>query len=156
MKKENGISLITLSVTLLVLLIITSTVLHFAFSNGGIFDSTHKNIEETAIGTEKEQLYTMVEQVLNDNVIDGYGSVITLRALYNSAKEVVGYNEDGSLKVIVSKNDSGDIEFTFRESKRKYIITTKGEIDENYVYIEDIGAEEDLFNGVKDASDVVE
>lgn len=156
MRKEKGISLISLSITVIVLLIITSAVIHFAFADGGIFESTHKNIEETAIGTEKEQLHTMVEQVLNDNVIDGYGSVITVKALYNSAKEVVGYDEAGSLRIIVAKNAAGDIEITFRESKRKYTITPKGVINEEYVSVQDIDTEPDLFNGVKNANEIVE
>lgn len=156
MRKEKGISLISLSITVIVLLIITSTVIHFAFADGGIFESTHKNIEETAIGTEKEQLHTMVEQVLNDNVIDGYGSVVTVKALYNSAKEVVGYNDDGSLKVIVAKNSTGNIELTFKESKRKYTITPKGVINEEYISVEDLDSEPDLFNGVKNANEIVE
>lgn len=153
MRKNSGITLITLVITTIVMLILAGISINMTIGNGGIFNTTQKAIDTTTNETELEELNVIIEQCLNDSMIQGYGAYITDRALYVSIKEVIGYSNDGTLKdVKVSKTNEGDYLITFIETKRQYSISKSGEISEEYTYVDNIESITDIFKGITDES----
>lgn len=156
MKKENGIALITLIITIVVMLILASIALYATLSDGGIFDVTHDSIDETTNKTEIEELHVIVEQCLNDSMIKGYGSYITDKALYTAIREVVGYSDETGLlrNVKTTKTSEGDYLITFLDTKRQYSISKEGEISEDFTVIDKTDSVIDIFEGIKNADEI--
>lgn len=151
MKSEKGVTLIVLTITVLVMLILASVVINVAISDGGIFDTTQESVDKTSVGTELEELHVIVEQALNDGVVQGYGSYLTEKSLYISIKETVGYDSEGYItKIFVSENGSDGYLFTFTDSKRQYSVTKSGEVNEEYITVDNIESVENIFAGIKD------
>ena len=155
-KNNRGITLVALIVTIIVLTILAGITIRMAVGENGIVDTVKDGTKKTEISTEIEQLNTIVTQSLNDAVIDGYGSVITMRNLYNAIKDVNGYNNDGTLKVSIQKNEDGSINFVFKDSLRMYTISKEGSIDENYKTVQSLDEINDNFKDITDAEMIQE
>ena len=147
-KSDRGITLVALIVTIIVLTILAGITIKMAVGGNGIVDTVKDGTKKTEVSTEIEQLNTIVVQALNDAVIDGYGSVITMRNIYNATKDVNGYNNDGTLKVCVQKNEDGSIQFVFKDSLRMYTISKEGSVDENYTTLQSLDEINDNFKDI--------
>lgn len=147
-KSNRGITLVALIVTIIVLTILAGITIRMAVGGNGIVDTVKDGTKKAEISTEIEQLNTIVTQSLNDAVIDGYGSVITMRNLYNATKDVNGYNNDGTLKVSIQKNEDGSINFVFKDSLRMYTISKEGSVDENYKTVQSLDEINDNFKDI--------
>ena len=140
-KNNKGITLVALIVTVVVLAILAGITMKMAIGNKGIINTTKE------VSTELEQLNTIVTQSLNEAVIDGYGSILTMKNLYNATKDVNGFNDDGTLKVGVQKENDG-IKFIFKNSMRMYYISKDGKIDENYTNLKSLDEIKDEFKDI--------
>jgi len=118
-----------------------------AIGNKGIINTTKEGTKTAEVSTELEQLNTIVTQSLNEAVIDGYGSILTMKNLYNATKDVNGFNDDGTLKVGVQKENDG-IKFIFKNSMRMYYISKDGKIDENYTNLKSLDEIKDEFKDI--------
>lgn len=147
-KSNRGITLVALIVTIIVLTILAGITIRMAVGGNGIVDTVKDGTKKAEVSTEIEQLNTIVTQSLNDAVIDGYGSVITMRNLYNATKDVNGYNNDGTLKVSIQKNEDGSINFVFKDSLRMYTISKEGSVDENYKTVQSLDEINDNFKDI--------
>ena len=56
MRKNSGITLITLVITIIVMLILAGISINMTIGNGGIFNTTQKAIDTTTNETELEEL----------------------------------------------------------------------------------------------------
>ena len=116
-KKDKGITLIALVISLIVLLILASVTIAALSGNNGILTKAKEAKEKTEIGEEKEvvELATISAQM---------GEKYQSLNQVNLQKEIDKQYGEG--KTIV--RDNGDSTFTvsFIESKREYDITSKG------------------------------
>ena len=80
-KNNKGITLVALIVTVVVLAILAGITMKMAIGNKGIINTTKEGTKTAEVSTELEQLNTIVTQSLNEAVIDGYGSILTMKNL---------------------------------------------------------------------------
>lgn len=146
-KNDKGITLVALIITIVVLAILAGMTMKMAIGNKGIMNTTKEGTKTAEVSAEIEQLNTIVTQSLNEGVIDGYGAIITMKNLYNATKDVNGFNDDGTLKVCVQKENDG-IKFIFKNSMRMYYISKDGKVDENYTDIKSLDEIKDEFKDI--------
>ena len=128
MKKENGITLIALIVTIIVLLILAGITVATLSGDNGVIKSTLNAKEQTEIGDEKEILNIATVTAMGKNK---YGE-LTQKNLQNALDNYIG---NGVAKV----TDLGDETFlVIFPSGRAYEVDSDG----NGTYI---GREEELY-----------
>ena len=116
-KKDKGITLIALVISLIVLLILASVTIAALSGNNGILTKAKEAKEKTEIGEEKEvvELATISAQMGEE-----YQSLNQV----NLQKEIDKQYGEG--KTIVRDNGDNTFTVSFIESKREYDITSKG------------------------------
>ena len=103
MKKENGITLIALIITIIIMLILVGVTINFAL-NGGIINKAKESTIQTEIAMIKEQLMIKKAEIIADNMGDvpenGYGlsSISDLDGL--SENTITKYNS----KLVISSD----------------------------------------------------
>ena len=116
-KKDKGITLIALVISLIVLLILASVTIAALSGNNGILTKAKETKEKTEIGEEKEvvELATISAQM---------GEKYQSLNQVNLQKEIDKQYGEG--KTIVRDNGDNTFTVSFIESKREYDITSKG------------------------------
>ena len=116
-KKDKGITLIALVISLIVLLILASVTIAALSGNNGILTKAKEAKEKTEIGEEKEvvELATISAQM---------GEKYQSLNQVNLQKEIDKQYGEG--KTIVRDNGDNTFTVSFIESKREYDITSKG------------------------------
>ena len=116
-KKDKGITLIALVISLIVLLILASVTIAALSGNNGILTKAKDAKEKTEIGQEKEvvELATISAQM---------GEKYQSLNQVNLQKEIDKQYGEG--KTIVRDNGDNTFTVSFIESKREYDITSKG------------------------------
>ena len=117
MKREKGITLIALVVTIIVLIILASISIGTLTGKNGIIGQSKDAKEQTEIAEEKEVVSLAATKAAG---VDRYGNV-TKDNLEKELDELAGEG-----KTTVTGN--GPFTVTFIESERKYAVETDGEI----------------------------
>ena len=120
MKKENGITLIALVITIVVLLILAGISVSVLSGDNGIINQAKKGKEETEISEEKEILTNSLAQAAEKDV---YGD-ITKENLQDVLNKEVGIDK-------TEVSDLGkELEVLFKNSNRYYTIDKDGKISD--------------------------
>ncbi len=126
MKREKGITLIALVVTIIVLIILASISIGTLTGKNGIIGQSKDAKEQTEIAEEKEVVSLAATKAAG---VDRYGNV-TKDNLEKELDELAGEG-----KTTVTGN--GPFTVTFVESERKYVVEADGQIfDENEIVAE--------------------
>lgn len=111
-KKEQGITLIALVITIVILLILAGITINFIFSEGGIFNTAQKAKEENRIGEIMDQFY-MAEAYVS---MDKLGKP--------TMEDFIKYIQDEEIIVEAEKqNEEGDIYLVITEDGYAFEVT---------------------------------
>ena len=127
-KKNTGITLIALVITIIVLLILAGVSIAMLTGENGIFTQARRASEETEIASEEERVNLAASgALLNDN-----GGKITQGNLEN---ELEKYFDRSDFSVTAGTNDSGEEGFIVTitenvEEGRKYFVNQNGSVEE--------------------------
>ena len=123
-KKENGITIIALTITIIVMLILAGTVIKMTVGENGILQNTNNSKMDYEKKQEKElllQAYASIslkstEKITNENFASNFEAILNDKL---NAKCIVGD----------TNQDDGKIEVIFKKTKNKYSVgITDGEI----------------------------
>ena len=119
--KENGITLIALVVTIVVLLILAGVSISMLFGENGIIKRAQEASEENEIGEERElvQLSATGAKGRNEN---GWGEIT-----YDNLNEELAMNLGDREYTL---EGTGPFTVTYTDSGRSYIVETNGEVTE--------------------------
>ena len=120
LKNNNGITLIALVVTIVVLLILAGVSISMLTGENGIITQAQKSKIQTEIGKEKEYITLSVSAVKGDKISRGDTSEITSGELQN---EINNYTDEATV------TGSGTLTVTY-ESGRSYDVEQDGSITE--------------------------
>ena len=123
MKKERGITLIALVITIIVLLILAGVSIAMLTGNNGILTQAQNASKQTEIGEEKEQIALAYNGAVLKKAEEGGGTVTA-----EDLKEELQAN--GVTNVTVEDGENGSITVTFGESNRTYTVDADGKISE--------------------------
>ena len=127
MKKQNGITLIALVITIIVLLILTSITLGLLLGENGIINKSRKAAVDHEIGREKEEISLAFNAVKIEKLGKGDDSYVTFIELQEQMDQE---NGEGTAEV-ESGEEEGILLVTFTKSKRTYEIDQNGNIKLN-------------------------
>ncbi len=116
--KNNGITLIALVITIIVLLILAAVSISTLTGENGLLTKAGQAKENTIIGQEKEQ----VELAYNSAITEKTGDKVTKKDLQKELDNIAGV---GNTSVYI--NDGFLVEYT--NTNRKYYINQNGEIE---------------------------
>jgi len=119
MKKNNGITLIALVITIVVLIILAGVAINLTLGNNGIFKKAEHAKEETTIGQEKEQISLAYSSAVVDKMEENYSSVTAeeiQEELNNLNANAEAIQENSIIKV------------TFNKTGNIYTIDSEGNI----------------------------
>ena len=126
-KKETGITLLALVITIIILLILAGITVSSITGDNGIIGNAGKAKEETEIAEEKEILEKATVQVMGNNK---YGN-IEENELQSALDKETGEGK-------TEATDIGDeFEVVFKESNRYYTVDKDGNVGEVQKIIED-------------------
>lgn len=132
MKKENGITLIVLVVTIIVLLIMAGVTISFVIGDNGILGNAEKAAEETKEAQDKETI-EMADAILKIDAYsdsNGDNSSIDWTNYYNEDKFNEYLDGKGTASNFVNNSD-GTITFEYENDegeKTKYEVDNKGNL----------------------------
>ena len=122
-RKQQGITLIALVVTIVVLLILAAVSIGMLTGENGIITQAQKSREETIIADEKEILSLSYTACKQDNMInDMFEEIVTDEQLQ---KEL-----DNNKRNTTVTQDGDDLEVIFNDTNHKYIIYQDGTIEQ--------------------------
>lgn len=121
MKKEKGITLIALVVTIVVLIILAGVSISMLTGENGIVNQASEAKEENEISTEKEMVNLSYNACRTQN---NYQGLVTSDKMQEELDNLAG---DGKTKV---EADGENLVIEFTDSKRVYTINQNGEISE--------------------------
>lgn len=104
-KRENGITLIALVITVIVLLILAGITISALSGNNGILENAGKAKEETEIAEIKEQAEIVKQGVLTESLVDG--TETTRDDIINAILDEMGGTVEGNL--ITTEDDKYEI-----------------------------------------------
>ncbi len=119
-KKEKGITLIALVITIIVLLILAGVTISTLTGENGIITQTSNAKEETIIGEEKEIIELATVQAMGTNQYGDIEKSELENGLDNYAEGNYQLDGDGPFKV------------TYIDTQHSYIVNTDGTIEEYY------------------------
>ena len=126
-KQENGITLLALVITIIILLILAGITISAITGDNGIIGNAGQAKEETEIANEKEIVEKATVQAMGNNK---YGNIEESELQEQLDKET-GEGE-------TETTDVGDeIEVLFKENKRYYLVDKNGNVEGEYLVIED-------------------
>lgn len=124
MRKQKGITLIALVITIIVLLIITSITLGLLLGENGIVNKSRRAVIDHEIGREKEEISLAFNAVKIEKLGKGDSSYVTFVELQDQMDQE---NGDGIAEVGVGEEEE-ILEVTFTKSERTYEIDQNGNI----------------------------
>ena len=119
MKKNKGITLIALVITIVVLIILASISISVLTGDNGIINNSQKAKEDTEIAEEKETVEVSATQAAEK---DDYGNVVE-EYFRQALDENIG-ERDYTLEVVEDK-----YKVTYVESKRSYYVDKDGNVE---------------------------
>ncbi len=130
-RKQQGITLIALVVTIVVLLILAAVSIGMLTGENGIITQAQKSREETIIADEKEILNLSYTACKQDNMInDMFEEIVTDEQLQNEL--------DNNKRNTTVTQDGDDLEVIFNDTNHKYVIYQDGTIEQ----VENLSPEE--------------
>lgn len=126
-RNQNGITLLALSITIVILLILAGITVSVLIGENGIISNSKEAKEETEISNEKEIIERATVQAMAE---DSRGNI----EQDNLQKKLA--SEAGEEKTEVTDNGT-DFEIFFKESKRCYVISKDGNIIDYISIVED-------------------
>lgn len=127
-QRNNGITIIALAITIIVLLILAGISIAMLSGDNGTIKQANKAKEQTEIQAEKENIDISVIEVLGQKTngmmekSDKDKFEENLRKNYNNQKIDVS---------VLENQDPYIFEVTYLESKRKYYVTIDGDFNES-------------------------
>lgn len=85
LKKENGITLVALVITIIVLLILAGITLALVMGDSGIFGKATKAKTDTAISSAKDAVSLAILEAVADQYSDTDGSLVSAKTLTGTA-----------------------------------------------------------------------
>lgn len=146
-KKEKGITLIALVITIVVLLILAGVSISMLAGENGIITQAQESELQTEIGKEKEELNLAVSSVKSNKIINNDTSPITDRELNQE------FNNNNTKATAIQQGED-TIEVTF-ESGRKYIVNSDGSFNEQNVAEQPEKGEKNIFSRKNGKVDIV-
>ena len=122
-KKNNGITLIALVITIIVLLILAGVTIATLTGENGILTNARKASEQTEIGDEQEKVKLSAIGAIAEN----NGEEITRRNLNNELTSYIGTEE---IDYTLSESETAPFVVTYTNSGRSYLIDEKGNVSE--------------------------
>ena len=126
-KQEEGITLLVLAITIIVLLILAGITISAITGDNGIIRNSGQAKEEMEIANEKEILEKAIVQAMGNNK---YGNIVEEELQSELDKET------GEGKTEVT-NAGDEFEVLFKESNRYYTVDKDGSVGEVNIYEED-------------------
>ena len=126
-RKEQGITLIALVITIIILLILAGITISAITGDNGIIRNTKNAKEETEIANEKEIVEKATIQAMGNNK---YGNIEESELQSELDKET----DEGKTEVT---NNEEELEVIFIESNRYYTVDKDGNVKGEYPVIED-------------------
>ena len=134
LKNKNGITLIALVVTIVVLLILAGVTLNLVLDNNGIIQKSKEARSETIVADEKEK----VEMAYVSAALKKLGDTVTAEELQEELDSSVGAG-----KTVVTSNGDGTLNVLFNETGHNYNVdegtVEKVEIDNTKLAMFDTG-----------------
>lgn len=127
MRKQKGITLIALVITIIVLLILVSITLGLLLGENGIVNKSRKAVVDHEIGREKEEISLAFNAVKLEKLGKGDDSYVTFIELQEQMDQE---NGEGTAEVDEGEEE-GILLITFTKSKRTYEIDQNGNIKLN-------------------------
>ena len=137
MKKQRGITLIALVVTIIVLIILAGISINLILGENGIITRASGAKQENIKAEERESIGFAYQNAEMELVLKG--KEITAETIGEELKkydknvtvEEIEKSEIGDLEVVVdSKNATGYAEITFGKTENKYVVALKGTVTE--------------------------
>ncbi len=130
-KNSNGITLIALVITIIVLLILAGVSIAFLTGDNGILTQANKSKEENTKGKEKEQISLAVQSLGVDS--NQKNEILNINS-ENLKNQMIS---DGN-KNIITEDINESTKITFTNSKNQYFIDASGNIENYYEQPENI------------------
>ena len=125
LKKEKGITLIALVITIIVLLILAGVSIAMLTGDNGILTQAKEAKEANIAGTEKEQIKLAMQSLKMKKQADNVSTIVTADELQN---QLIA---DGAKNVTVEAGENGSLVVKYADSKNQYTVNQNGEIGEN-------------------------
>ena len=124
-KKEKGITLIALVITIIVLLILAGVSIAMLTGDNGILTQATAAKKENIRGKEKEQIKLAMQSLRIQKEKDNLSLIVTSEELQKQLEY------DGAKDVTVEAGENEKLIVNYQESKNSYIVDQKGNIEEN-------------------------
>ena len=141
--KENGITLIALVITIIVLLILSGVSIAMLTGENGILTQAHNAKEETTVAEEEEKINMAVAgSSISDN---GFVEMINEKIFKQELQ-----NQFGNEEINVEPIKDGSFVVTIEDTKRKYYVNNDKTVinDENIIEINNLDELETFRNNV--------
>ena len=131
LKKEKGITLIALVITIIVLLILAGVSIAFLTGDNGILTQANKSKGENTKGKEKEQISLAVQSLGIDS--NQKNEILNINS-ENLKNQMISYGN----KNIITEDINGSTKITFTDSKNQYFVDSSGNIENYYEQPENV------------------
>ena len=121
----NGITLIALVITIIVLLILAGVSIAMLTGDNGILTQASEAKDENIKGQEKEQIRLAMQSKKMEKMADNIERTVTAEELQ---KQLIA---DGAKNVTVEAGENGNLVVKYADSKNEYTVNQNGEIGEN-------------------------
>ena len=124
-KKEKGITLIALVITIIVLLILAGVSIAMLTGDNGILTQATEAKEENIKGKEKEQIKLAMQSLRIQKEKENLSLTVTPEELQKQLED------DGAKNVTVEAGEKDTLIVNYQESKNSYRVEQNGNIEEN-------------------------
>ena len=124
-KRNSGITLIALVITIIVLLILAGVSIAMLTGDNGILTQAKEAKEANIAGTEKEQIKLAMQSLKMKKQADNVSTTVAADELQN---QLIA---DGAKNVTVEAGENGSLVVKYADSKNQYTVNQNGEIGEN-------------------------
>ncbi len=125
LEPNNGITLIALVITIIVLLILAGVSIGMLTGDNGILTQATESKKANTAGAEKEQIGLAMQSLKMKKQADNISTIVKSAELQ---KQLL---DDGAKNVIVEDGGNNKLIVTYQESKNKYTVNQDGKIDES-------------------------
>ncbi len=125
LKQNNGITLIALVITIIVLLMLAGVSIAMLTGDNGILTQATEAKKANTAGAEKEQIELAMQSLKMKKQADNVSMIVTSDELQ---KQLL---DDGAKNVAVEDGENNKLIVIYQDSKNKYTVNQDGKIDEN-------------------------
>ena len=144
LKQQNGITLIALVITIIVLLILAGISIAMLTGDNGILTQAEGAKEKNTEGMEKEQIQLAMQSVKMDKIAKRVTTMVTAEELQN---QLIA---DGAKNVTVESGELNKLVVNYADSKNSYTVDQDGNIGEKGQIEEETGPVEQPENVAKE------